>query len=215
MTFVSHDRIPPAGETGSTIYIRDRRSGTTTRVPRPDGIHIQHGPHQPEITGDGRVVLYLADVGLPFGCTPPDDLCEDVVSQIFSYDRRSSSSKRIGPNSNSGRVSNGQVDQFSVSPDGRYVVFQSTASDIIQWDNNEKQDVFLLDLHPGSTYLISVSSSGAQGNKASRSGTVSADGRLVAFASDAFNLVPRDTNRASDVFLRNRETGTTSRASVS
>src|SRR5215208_5655648 len=67
----------------------------------------------------------------------------------------------------------------------------------------------------GTTERVSVSSNGKQGNFYSLGPAISADGRFVAFASDASNLVPDDTNNAIDVFVRDRQTGKTRRVSVS
>src|SRR5207249_8340068 len=67
---------------------------------------------------------------------------------------------------------------------------------------------------PGTTERVSVDSTGTEGNSASTQPSISADGRFVAFASDATNLVPGDTNGAIDVFVHDRLTGTTERVSV-
>jgi hypothetical protein len=114
----------------------------------------------------------------------------------------------------------------SVSADGRYISFRSTASDLVANDNNGVEDVFLRDRdtdadgafdEPGavSTTLVSVDSSGAPGNDASTSHAISEDGLYVAFSSYASNLVAGDTNGVSDVFLRDTLAGETSRVSVS
>ncbi len=105
----------------------------------------------------------------------------------------------------------------SISADGRYVAFQSAASNLVPGDTNGYWDVFVRDRLTGTTELVSVSSDGTQGNDESydRALSISADGRFVAFGSEASNLVPGDTNGHSDVFVRDRLTGTTERVSVS
>jgi len=107
----------------------------------------------------------------------------------------------------------------AVTPDGRYVVFASAATNLVDGDTNGKGDVFIRDLTLGTTERVSVSSTEQQGNDDSGGDTwmlaVSSDGRYVAFASLASNLVPGDTNESWDVFVRDRTAGTTSRASVS
>src|SRR5439155_1424207 len=75
-------------------------------------------------------------------------------------------------------------------------------------------DVFVRDLQDGTTTLVSVNGSGAGGNGASTSPVISADGRYVAFVSDAWDLVANGTNGASDVFVRDLQNGTTILASV-
>jgi len=102
----------------------------------------------------------------------------------------------------------------TVSANGRYIAFASDASDIVVGDGNAATDVFVRDLMTGVTERVSVSSAGAEGNAASYSPDVSADGRYIVFASDATNLVSGDSNGATDVFLRDREVGTTTRVSV-
>jgi hypothetical protein len=107
----------------------------------------------------------------------------------------------------------------SVSADGRYVVFESQASDLVAGDTNGKWDVFLRDLQTGTTTLVSVNRTGTGGgNGDSGLASVSADGRYVAFVSAATDLVAgvTDTNAARDVFVRDMlPGGTTELVSVS
>jgi Tol biopolymer transport system component len=103
----------------------------------------------------------------------------------------------------------------SMSPEGRYVVFSSLATNLVANDTNGVQDVYLHDRILGRTERISVASDGTEANAASSHAAVSADGRFVAFESLASNLVPGDTNLDGDVFLRDRLLGTTVRVSVS
>src|SRR5262249_11923438 len=97
----------------------------------------------------------------------------------------------------------------------RYIAFDSKASNLVPGDTNGVSDVFVHDRVKGTTVRVSVSSTGKQGNRDSWVDGISADGRYVAFDSDASNLVPGDTNRASDIFVHDRLTGTTVRVSVS
>ena len=104
----------------------------------------------------------------------------------------------------------------SISADGRSIAFESYAKNLVPGDTNDKQDVFIRDMLEGTTELISVASGAArvQGNWASSNASVSACGHYVAFDSEATNLVVGDTNARVDVFVRDRRTGTTTRASV-
>jgi Tol biopolymer transport system component len=107
-----------------------------------------------------------------------------------------------------------------MTPDGRYVVFLSYARDLVpEIDGNENNsaDVFLRDMQTGKTELISINRAGTasgNGNGYLFSPTISDDGRYVAFTSDSTDLVVNDTNRDYDVFLRDRQTGTTELISV-
>ncbi len=102
-----------------------------------------------------------------------------------------------------------------ISADGRFVVFMSDATNLVPGDTNFASDTFVRDLSTGRLERVSVSSSGAQGNGDSLSATISRDGRYVAFRSAASNLVPGDTNKATDIFVRDRVAGTTTRVSES
>lgn len=110
---------------------------------------------------------------------------------------------------------NGSSGMGGISADGRYVMFVSSATNLVAGDTNGAQDVFVRDLQTGTTVRVSVSSTGAQANAGSGLGAISADGHVVAFTSSASNLVPGDTNGASDVFVHNLITGVTQRVSVS
>jgi Tol biopolymer transport system component len=101
-----------------------------------------------------------------------------------------------------------------ISANGRYVVFQSDAPNLVPGDTNGVPDVFLHDRTTGATTRVSVSSSGRQANGASGFSAISADGRHVVFQSMASNLVRGDTNRMSDVFVRDLATGKTTRISL-
>ena len=114
-----------------------------------------------------------------------------------------------------GASANASSQNPDVSPDGRYVAFQSFASDLVARDTNGAFDVFVRDRKIGRTTRVSVSSTGRQGNGGSIEPSISANGRFVAFASDASNLVRGDTNGTTDIFIHDRLTGTTARVNVS
>jgi Tol biopolymer transport system component len=113
-----------------------------------------------------------------------------------------------------GTAADGTSATPSLSHDGRFVAFTSSATNLVPDDSNELPDVFVHDLRTRRTERVSVASSGAQANGASGEPSISADGRFVAFSSAATNLVPNDTNGADDVFVHDRETGTTELVSV-
>jgi Tol biopolymer transport system component len=102
----------------------------------------------------------------------------------------------------------------SISSDGRYVAFTSYALNLVPGDTNVEWDIFVHDYLTGVTERVSVDSFGAQGDDGSGWPSISADGRYVAFASDAPNLVPGDTNFSADIFVRDRQSGVTERVSV-
>jgi Tol biopolymer transport system component len=103
----------------------------------------------------------------------------------------------------------------TVSADGRYVAFESLASNLVRGDTTGTWDVFVRDRAAGTTELVSVAGDGTPGRPGfSQEPSISPDGRYVAFLSAASNLVPRDTNETEDVFVHDRVAGTNERASV-
>jgi Tol biopolymer transport system component len=138
------------------------------------------------------------------------------ADDVFVRDRLAGTTTRVSVSSG-GAQANYASDSPSISADGRYVAFESGASNLVDGDTNSYQDVFVRDRVAGTTTLVSVPMSGGQGNRGSGDFgvTISADGRYVAFASDASNLVAGDTNGQTDVFVRDLAAGTTTRVSVS
>lgn len=116
--------------------------------------------------------------------------------------------------SNTGEQANERSFSPKISGDGRYVAFTSYASNLVPYDANNRCDVFVYDLHTGEVELVSVSSTGVQGNSCSMVDSISDDGNVVVFTSWATTLVPGDTNYAGDVFIRNRRQRRTERISV-
>ncbi len=110
-------------------------------------------------------------------------------------------------------VSPGAADDCSdpgVSADGRYVVFVSSAENLVVNDHNDATDVFVRDRQLGKTILVSVNAAGTgSGNGASHSPTISTNGQFVVFESAASDLVTNDNNNAADVFVRDLVAGTT------
>lgn len=116
---------------------------------------------------------------------------------------------------NDGRGSSKTSQYPSASADGRYVVFESQMTNLVDNDGNgDKYDVYLRDRQTGETSLISVDSDGVQGREESRKGRISPDGRYVVFLSRS-QLVPEDTNGSRpDIYLRDLQTGTTELISI-
>ena len=99
---------------------------------------------------------------------------------------------------------NGWSEVPSISADGRSVTFTSGAMNLVFGDTNGLDDVFVRDRQLGLTERVSVGAGTLQGNGWSEVASISADGRSVAFASGATNLVSGDTNGRDDVFVRDR-----------
>jgi Tol biopolymer transport system component len=116
--------------------------------------------------------------------------------------------------SNRSKLANGPSAAVAVSAGGRYVLFNSTADNLVRGDTNGVEDVFIRDLRRGTTRRVSIATKGHQGNGASAATSMSADGRFVVFSSLASNLVARDHNHRLDVFVRDRLRRRTVRVSV-
>jgi hypothetical protein len=113
-----------------------------------------------------------------------------------------------------GVPANGPSYGVSISADGRVAVFDSDATNIHAGDSNGARDVFVRNLVDMTIDRVSMSSSGQQANGGSYGGSVSADGRFVAFSSTASNLVLGDSNNVADIFVRDRLLAATERVSV-
>jgi hypothetical protein len=176
------------------VFVRDRSSGTIERV--SVGLSGQSGWetsfYTPSISADGRYVAF------------DWSWCDACRRDIYVRDRQTGTSELASVASN-GVPSWGRCGGASISADGRYVAFWSDSNDLVPGDTNGAADIFVRDRQSGTTERVSLASGGTQGNGQSAFPSVSADGRYVAFWSDATNFVPGDTNIARDVFVRDRE----------
>lgn len=196
------------------VFVRDRVTGKTTRVSvsstgaeAAPGADPFGGSSAGGISADGRYVVFSSDAP---NLVPGDT---NRVADVFVHDRTTGRTSRasVGPR---GRQANGPSRFPSLSANGRYVVFDSAASNLVAGDGNRAEDVFLRDLRAGRTLLVSVGPRGRHGNDWSEGPAIGADGRTVAFTSAATNLVPHDTNGTFDIFVHDRRTGATKRVSV-
>jgi Tol biopolymer transport system component len=163
---------------------------------------------RPHSSADGRYVAYLSwsDVLVP-GDT-------NGVSDVFVHDLQTGGVTRVSVDS-SGNQADGASYDSSISADGRYVAFESAASNLVLGDTNGEWDTYVHDLLTGVTTRVSVDSAGVEANGSSAWGVgISADGRFVGFTSSADNLVPGDANTTVDAFVHDLLTGQTVCASV-
>lgn len=196
------------------VFVRDRRSGVTRRVSVTSrGVQGNQASAEPAISPDGRFVAFhsLASNLVPGDTNNADD--------VFVHDLRSRTTRRVSVSS-TGAQAAGQNENAAVSVGGRYVVFWSSAANLVRRDTNGLVDVFVRDVRAGTTTRVSVSDTEAQASSAtptfgSSYPGISADGRWVTFVSGASNLVRGDTNVVEDAFVRDRRRGTTTRISVS
>jgi len=192
----------------SDIYVRDVDSRETTRVSvSSSGTQANTSSSHPTISADGRFVA--------FNSSASTLVANDTNNRtdIFLRDTQLRQTTRLSLSS-SGLQANNTSFSPSISADGRYVAFQSYATNLVSNDTNFVMDVFVRDTQTNQTTRVSVSSSSIQGNANSLAAFISADGRYVAFQSQASNLVDNDTNGVADVFVRDLQTNQTTRVSV-
>ncbi len=135
------------------------------------------------------------------------------VGDVFRKELQTGAVVRCSTDS-AGAQANDYSQSPSISPNGRYVAFESKAANLVSGDTNGAIDVFRKDLQTGAVVRCSTDSAGAQGNGDSFYSSISADGRYVAFESNAANLVSGDTNGASDIFRKDLSTGQIVRCST-
>ena len=200
-----------AGDTNGDedIFLRDTQSGQTTRISvGSGGTQADGGSFYPAISADGRFIAFMSDAtNLVSGDT-------NGLTDIFLYDRQTGTTTRVSVSSNGQQADNISDSYVSISGDGRFVTFNSEATNLVDGDTNGLSDVFVHDRQIGLTERVSLDSNDAQANAGSFNPAISADGRFVAFSSSATNLVSADTNSHSDIFVRDRQTGVTTRISV-
>src|SRR6266511_3498651 len=210
VSFYSSASNLAAGDTNNArdVFVRDRGSGATARV-SIDGAGAQANSHSfaPAISGDGRFIAFYSHASnLVAGDT-------NGVDDVFVHDRQSGASTRVSVDS-TGAEANGASYSPALNADGRFVAFSSYALYLVVEDTNDGSDIFVHDLQSGATSRVSVDTAGVEGDGNSFRPGLSGDGGLVAFDSDAWNLIPGDTNDTLDVFLHDAQSGATSRVSV-
>ena len=197
------------------IFVRDTCRGapagctpSTARVSvASDGSQANGDSFNQEISADGRFIAFESSAtNLVSGDT-------NGVDDVFLRDTCvgasgcTPSTIRISVASDGGEGNGFSFDPF-LSADGRFVVFDSSTTNLVPGDTNGVDDIFVRDTCIGassctpSTFQVSVDSAGAQGNDASFLPKISGNGRFVVFTSFASNLVANDTNNGHDVFLR-------------
>lgn len=181
---------------GANIYVRDRVDGTT------DVLEIAGEGNVPDgelsiggISNDGRYVMFNS------GATNLVPYDANVAWDTFVYDRVTGRTERVSVG-NDGSEADAETYGWEISPNGRYVTLDSTATNLVEGDTNQREDAFVRDRLLGTTRLISVASDGTQGDRHSHYSSISADGSIVAFDSTATNLVEGDTNEEKDIFVR-------------
>ncbi|HYH27952.1 MAG TPA: hypothetical protein VEA19_04140, partial [Actinomycetota bacterium] len=190
--------------TEQDVYIHDRELGKTELVSMSnDGTAGDLYSREPVVSDDGRYVAYES---IASNLVPGDT---NGISDIFVRDRTLGRTLRVSVTGDGAQLASGGKPYTpgsyfaEISPEGRYVVFQSESPSLLPADTND-WDVFVHDIVTGTTTTPAVSDEGAVGNLGSGLPDIGADGAVVAFGSSSSNLVPGDTNSWQDVFVRER-----------
>ena len=172
------------------------------------GVQGNASSGDPTISRDGQVVGFTSSAT---NLVPNDTNREN---DVFVHVRDTGVTERVSVSSSEQQGTGGSL-QPSLSGNGRFVAFTSGVATLVPGDTNGWADVFVRDRLNGTTERVSVNSTGVQGDLYSRSPSISANGRYVAFESGAFNLVDGPgSSFSSDIFVRDRTAGETKLISV-
>jgi Tol biopolymer transport system component len=214
VSFISYaTNLVPVDPNGSyNVFVRDRQLGITEQVNvSSTGQQAEAGdywPYPSAVSADGRFVVFQSWAG---NLAPGDD---NGHLDIFVRDRSLGLTTLVSKNAE-GQSGNDHSTYADISADGRYIVFESRATDLVPIGTTLGYDVFLYDQWTGTLERISLTASGGESNGHDADPSISADGRFIAFYSTASNLVANDTNDDTDVFLLDRQTGLLERVSLS
>jgi len=195
-----------AGASTSSVLLSP---GITTQASvSSEGVQSNSYNYNSMINSNGQYILFASSA---------DNLVAGDTNQstdVFLRDRINMTTERVSL-ANDGSQANGRSSSSAMSDDGRFIVFESIASNLVAGEQTFFSQLYVRDRINGTTQRISVDSNGVLANSSSSSVAMSHDGRYISFSSFASNLVANDTNGKSDVFLHDRLNSTTQRISVS
>lgn len=193
--------------TGTEIVLRDRTQHTTRWVSRnPSGAVSAGSSRQPAISSDGRFVGFASSVADLVSGRDENGHGEDV----YLFEVATRRTRRISTDSQNVQRSDGASYSPSISGDGRYVAFTSTArldgGPAVFTAGRPVASIYVRDTELGKTEPVNRHAAGTAPDGHSSDPSISRDGRYVVFASEATNLIPGDRNRSPDIFLRDLRT---------
>jgi uncharacterized repeat protein (TIGR01451 family) len=210
--FVAFDstatNLLPGGNLPFNIFVHDRLTGTievvsvSSRGRQGEGLSSA-----PDLSENGRFVAFASDAA---NLVRGD---RNGVDDVFRHDRATGQTILVSVSS-AGQQGDASSHAPAISADGRFIVFHANSS-LDPADTNQSTDVYIRDAQAGTTTLVSIAFDGSAGNNSSFLQDISADGRFVAFVSDATNLIPNDVvDNEPNVYVRDLVAGTTELASV-
>jgi Tol biopolymer transport system component len=202
------DLVSNDGNFHFDVYVRDRQTQTSYLISVPPSGQPANGESlYPTLSANGLTVAFRS---VASNLVTSDT---NGVQDVFVRDWPTGQVERVSVSA-TGVQGNGVSDHCGVSGDGRLVVFQSAATNLIP-GGNPNLGIYVRDRVAGTTECVSRATAGTLANLGCYWPSITPDGRYVIFASWAGNLVPGDTNNVADIFLRDRQTGTTEIVSLS
>lgn len=208
-TSFANNLVPGDTNATSDVFLRDLQAGTTTRVSvGPGGVQANGSSRIVEdpfrggrrvISDDGRYVVFVSNATNLVPGVPAS------VANVFVVDRQTGQVELASRGPAAGNH-NGDVREPAISGDGRFVVFTSTATNLVAGDTNQSSDAFLYDRSSRQLTRVSVTASGGQANGSSLAPMITRDGATILIRSEASNLVAGDDNATTDQFLVDRAT---------
>ena len=202
------------GAAGVHVYRHDRMTGATVLVTvAQNGSASAAGGAAPTLSADGRYVAF-ASLGDDFVVGDSNGAQDVFVRDMVNGTNALASASSAGVIGDMNSGLSGAAGAREISDDGHYVVFQSMATNLVTEPNNLRQQIYVKDLTTGALVRASVDALGAPGDQDSSQPTISGDGRVVAFRSEATNFSQLSTMVTSQVFVRDLAAGTTRLESV-
>lgn len=179
------------------IFVRNLDTGVTSRVSvASNGAEADSASEYPSISGDGRYVCFNT---WATNLTPGDT---NGASDVFLHDRQTGQTVLVSKSPTGGPATGGGSVRATVSDDGRFVAFESGATNLVVGDTDGFDDIFVHDRQIGSTVRASLTPSGTQPDRPSYRSSISEDGTVVCFQTEASDIVPGDTNGLTDCYVR-------------
>ncbi|QDV40832.1 Subtilisin NAT precursor [Stieleria neptunia] len=204
----ANNLVPADTNDTSDIFVYDRSTKTVERVSVDDsGLEGDSFSSNPSIAADGRYISFYSHA---------DNLVSgdsNGVGDVFVYDRIDSEIERVSV-STTGAEGNARSGWPSLSADGRFVAYESTADNLVAGDTNGRDDIFVYDRLADEVQRVGVDNTGNEANDDSEHVSISGDGRFITFTSDASDLVPGDDNETSDIFVYDQATGLIERVEI-
>jgi Tol biopolymer transport system component len=190
----------PVETVTSRIFVRDLTDGSLVEVSSDAaGNFADAASADPEISGDGSFVAFESEATNLLGIDANPGLDVYVTSLVDG-------SVQIASATSDGEQGFGDSSDATISGDGRFVAFESTASFVAE-DFDGLSDIYVRDMATGETTLVTINDDGIKGDGASFGPSISDDGRFIAFRSAASNLVDGDDNGRPDIFVADLQTG--------